>query len=139
MPIIIGMVALLIIIIGAVRFITYKLTNKDISLFVSYDNFTKKYGYIDKTGQWIIEPQFEKAMNFSSHIKDSHVSYELLEKNFELDKDLAAVGIDTGKKDEYNNTIYRYRYIDKTGEMVIELDERIELYGEGEFVGLSCS
>lgn len=66
-------------------------------------NGVMKYGYIDKTGAWVIKPQFSTAYPFK--------------------EGLAAVGtlIPGRSGDSPDNTLYRF--IDKTGKVMIKLEQ----------------
>ena len=78
-------------------------------LFAKYDAGKKLFGYIDKSGAWIIPAQFRKAHRFSDG--------------------LAAVTLLPGKKPKsegfkalatFKPTIYVWNYIDKQGKVVLK-------------------
>ena len=58
-----------------------------------------KQGYIDKTGKMVIPCKYDRTENFANG--------------------LAAVAIDSGKKDEWDHTIYKWGFVDKTGREVV--------------------
>ena len=60
----------------------------------------KKYGFIDKTGRFVIEPVFDKATDFSEGLASAYV--------------------------ENGN---RHGYIDKTGRFVIRLNDNCSMGG----------
>lgn len=88
---------------------------------LSVQNRSEKYGYIDKSGTYVIDAKFDKAYDFS--------------------EDLAAVGFENSnsskndednKKDSKKTKTYRYGYINKKGETVIsDVYEDAEAFSEG--------
>lgn len=82
-----------------------------------------KWGYIDKTGEYVIEPKFEEASAFSEGLAKVKINgkYSYVDKNGKLavstmffDADDFSNGLAAVRKDFYWN------YIDKKGNVVIE-------------------
>ena len=122
-------------------------------LIVAYDTKTSKCGFIDKTGEFVIEPQFENAANFSEglarvSIKENYREYLgfinptgefVISPQFDIDSDfprgttdfseglasLIEAPLSMEKEQNFN-------YIDKTGEIVLRTDYfRAEPFHDG--------
>jgi hypothetical protein len=71
-----------------------------------------KYGYIDKTGKFVIQPQFGAVREFSEG---------LAPVGFAVDKDIVKAKLAKAQIDPSQGTVsfYKWGYIDKTGQLVI--------------------
>lgn len=78
------------------------------------------YGYIDKTGKTVIEPQFLNAMPFN---ENKAIALELVKEVL-------------GKNEILNKEVYQYKYF----EVVIDSDGKIKTYLTGPvYIGLDAS
>lgn len=124
----VGVIAAIILCLaagGGVFWYMQKTDNSDKQLYVLYDEKSDKNGYINKTGEWEIEPQFWDAGNFREGLayvqKPEDETYGYINKNgkhiiesqfdfaCEFSESLGCVALD-GK----------YGYIDKKGKFAIE-------------------
>ena len=83
----------------------------------SFEATRYKIGYIDKTGEMIIEPQFEIAEGFS----ESMAVIGTRTKNEKFDSNSVADERDPfGGFSHARRYVYKYGYIDNTGKIVVE-------------------
>ena len=109
-----------------------------------------KYGYIDRTGKIIIEPQFDEAHSFQEGLAYVQMNGEKELKEYFIDKTgkivinqpffIAKTGFSEGLTIIYTNTnenkpyssLHKFGFIDKTGECVINHQfDLVEDFHEG--------
>jgi len=83
----------------------------------------RKYGYVDKTGKYVIEPKFDKGSDFSENLAGTEVNgkWGYIDKtgNFIIEPKFdKAEGFSEGLAGARVNG--KWGYIDKTGKFVIE-------------------
>lgn len=122
-------------------------------LVVAYDTKTQKYGFINKTGKFVIEPKFENAANFSEElarvsIKEDFREYlgfinpqgeYVIKPYFDIDSDFLRGTTDFSEglaslldAPLMMNKAQTFIYIDKTGEIVLRPNFfRAESFSEG--------
>ncbi|WP_044397511.1 WG repeat-containing protein [Lacinutrix sp. Hel_I_90] len=99
---------------------SYPIFNSNRCLIIKNKAGIPYYGYIDKTGKTVIEPQFLNARPFN---ENKAIALELVKE-------------DLGKNEILNKEVYQYKYF----EVVIDSDGKIKTYLTGPvYIGLSAS
>lgn len=103
-----------------------------------WGNAEYRYGFIDAAGKLVIPCEYEAAWDFSEglavvrQVVDNDEKYGFIDATGkeivplgkygnarDFSEGLAAVGVDSGEKDEWGNPIFKYGFIDATGQEVI--------------------